>query len=86
MLTRSIENAQRRVEGYHFDVRKQLLRFDNVVNDQRLLVYEHNDYSDQIFMESSSKSLAGCCRRLFLSIVIPRCPWMLGWLMSSSIF
>jgi preprotein translocase subunit SecA len=40
MLTRSIENAQRRVEGHNFDIRKQLLRFDDITNDQRKLVYQ----------------------------------------------
>jgi preprotein translocase subunit SecA len=39
-LTRSIENAQRKVETFHFDVRKQLLQFDNVANDQRKVIYQ----------------------------------------------
>ena len=43
MLTRSIENAQRRVEGHHFDIRKQLIKFDDITNDQRKLVYQERD-------------------------------------------
>lgn len=39
LVTRAIENAQRKLEGYHFDVRKQLLDYDNVANDQRKVVY-----------------------------------------------
>lgn len=39
MVNRSIENAQRKVEGHHFDTRKQLLEYDNVANDQRKVVY-----------------------------------------------
>ena len=39
-VTRAIENAQRKVEGRNFDIRKQLLEFDNVANDQRKHVYE----------------------------------------------
>ncbi|XSG85112.1 MAG: preprotein translocase subunit SecA [Methylohalobius sp. ZOD2] len=39
-VTRAIENAQRKVEGHNFDIRKQLLEFDNVANDQRKVVYE----------------------------------------------
>ncbi|MBB72713.1 MAG: preprotein translocase subunit SecA [Legionellales bacterium] len=39
MLTRVIENAQRKVEGHNFDIRKQLLEFDNVANEQRKVVY-----------------------------------------------
>ncbi len=39
-ITKSIENAQRKVEGRNFDIRKQLLEFDNVANDQRTHIYE----------------------------------------------
>ena len=39
MLTRSIENAQRKVEGRNFDIRKQLLEYDDVANDQRMVIY-----------------------------------------------
>lgn len=46
-LNRSIENAQRKVEGRNFDVRKQLLEFDNVANDQRQAIYtQRNDILD----------------------------------------
>jgi preprotein translocase subunit SecA len=40
LVTRAIENAQRKVEGHNFDVRKQLLEFDDVANDQRKVVYQ----------------------------------------------
>ncbi|MDN3609176.1 preprotein translocase subunit SecA [Vibrio ostreicida] len=43
MLSRSIEKAQRKVEGRNFDVRKQLLEYDDVANDQRKVVYELRD-------------------------------------------
>ncbi|GAL36444.1 protein export cytoplasm protein SecA ATPase RNA helicase [Vibrio maritimus] len=43
MLSRSIEKAQRKVEGRNFDIRKQLLEFDDVANDQRKVVYELRD-------------------------------------------
>jgi preprotein translocase subunit SecA len=39
MLTRQIEKAQRKVEAHNFDVRKQLLTFDDVANDQRKVIY-----------------------------------------------
>ncbi len=55
MVTRSIESAQRKVEAHNFDIRKQLLEFDNVANDQRRHIYElrntileSTDVSDQI--------------------------------------
>lgn len=39
MVNNAIENAQRKVEGRNFDIRKQLLEFDDVANDQRQIVY-----------------------------------------------
>ena len=40
MITRSIERAQRRVEGLNFDIRKNLLEYDDVANDQRKVIYQ----------------------------------------------
>ena len=40
MLANSIETAQKRVEGNNFDIRKHLLEYDNVVNEQREIIYE----------------------------------------------
>ena len=42
-VTRSIENAQRKVEGHNFDIRKQLLEYDDVANDQRKVIYEQRN-------------------------------------------
>lgn len=42
-VTRAIENAQRKVEGRNFDVRKQLLEYDDVANDQRSVVYDQRN-------------------------------------------
>ena len=39
MLTRQIERAQRKVEAHNFDVRKNLLEYDDVANDQRKVIY-----------------------------------------------
>ncbi len=39
LITRSIENAQKRVEGHNFEIRKQLLEYDNVMNQQREVIY-----------------------------------------------
>ncbi len=47
-VSRAIENAQRKVEGHNFDMRKQLLEYDDVANDQRKVVYEQrNELMDQ---------------------------------------
>ncbi|CAJ1770297.1 preprotein translocase subunit SecA [Aeromonas sp. 82P] len=42
-VTKAIENAQRKVEGRNFDIRKSLLEFDDVANDQRKVVYEQRN-------------------------------------------
>jgi len=41
MVTRAIANAQKKVEGHHFDIRKQLLEYDDVMNKQREVIYQH---------------------------------------------
>jgi len=40
MISRAIENAQRKVEGHHFDIRKHLLEYDDVMNKQREVIYQ----------------------------------------------
>jgi len=54
-VSKAIENAQRKVEGHNFDIRKQVLEFDDVANDQRKVIYdqrnelmEADDISDTI--------------------------------------
>jgi len=42
-VSRAIENAQRKVEGHNFDIRKQLLEYDDVANDQRKVIYEQRN-------------------------------------------
>ena len=42
-ITRSIETAQKKVEGNNFDMRKSLLDYDNVVNEQRTIIYERRN-------------------------------------------
>ncbi len=47
-VTKAIANAQRKVEGRNFDIRKQLLEFDDVANDQRKVVYQQrNELMDE---------------------------------------
>ena len=48
MLSSSLESAQKRVEGNNFDVRKTLLEYDNVLNEQRMIIYtKRNEILDQ---------------------------------------
>jgi len=42
-VSKAIENAQRKVEGHNFDIRKNLLEFDDVANDQRKVIYEQRN-------------------------------------------
>jgi preprotein translocase subunit SecA len=42
-VTRAIENAQKKVEGHNFDMRKQLLEYDDVANEQRKVIYEQRN-------------------------------------------
>jgi preprotein translocase subunit SecA len=41
MVTKAIANAQKKVEGHHFEIRKQLLEYDDVMNKQREVIYQH---------------------------------------------
>ena len=43
MVTKQIENAQRKVEAHNFDIRKNLLEYDDVANDQRKVIYEQRN-------------------------------------------
>ena len=42
-VSRAIENSQKKVEGHNFDIRKQVLEYDDVANDQRKVIYEQRD-------------------------------------------
>jgi preprotein translocase subunit SecA len=56
IVTRSIEGAQRKVEARNFDVRKQLLEYDDVANDQRKVIYKQRN--DILEAESLSAQIA----------------------------
>lgn len=43
MISRSLEKAQQKVEGHNYEIRKNLLRFDDVMNDQRKIIYEQRN-------------------------------------------
>ena len=68
MITRSIEGAQVKVEGHHFDIRKHLVEYDDVINTHRQVIYEERDKvlrgSDlkaniQEMVESEVREIAG---------------------------
>ncbi|MCJ2375912.1 preprotein translocase subunit SecA [Vibrio sp. ZSDZ34] len=67
MLSRSIEKAQRKVEGRNFDIRKQLLEYDDVANDQRKVVYELRD--ELMSADDISEMLSQNREDVFMSVI-----------------
>lgn len=62
IVTRSIESAQRKVEARNFDIRKQLLEYDDVANDQRKVIYQQrNDILDAANLQEQIRSLREGC-------------------------
>jgi preprotein translocase subunit SecA len=62
IVTRSIESAQRKVESRNFDIRKQLLEYDDVSNDQRKVIYQQrNDILDAQDLNGQITSLREGC-------------------------
>lgn len=62
IVTRSIESAQRKVEARNFDIRKQLLEYDDVANDQRKVIYQQrNDIMDAANLQAQIASLREGC-------------------------
>ena len=69
LVTRSIESAQRKVEAHNFDIRKQLLEYDDVANDQRRHIYElRNAILDSSHITERAQALReGVVTDLFLA-------------------
>ncbi|MCV0439985.1 MAG: preprotein translocase subunit SecA [Hydrogenophaga sp.] len=62
IVTRSIESAQRKVEARNFDIRKQLLEYDDVSNDQRKVIYQQrNDILDASSLRAQIDALRDGC-------------------------
>ncbi len=73
IVTRSIESAQRKVEARNFDIRKQLLEYDDVSNDQRKVIYQQrNDILDAQDLHAQIAALReGCFTDLVRQFVPP---------------
>jgi preprotein translocase subunit SecA len=73
LVTRAIENAQRKVEAHNFDIRKHLLDFDDVANDQRKVVYEQrNDLLDGETVAEEVKAMRSDVVESVIDAYIPR--------------
>ncbi len=66
-VTKAIENAQRKVEAHNFDIRKQLLQYDDVANDQRKVIYRQRD--DLLHADSISDPVKDMRKDVLLSVV-----------------
>ncbi len=72
MVTRSIESAQRKVEARNFDVRKQLLEYDDVSNDQRKVIYQQrNDILDASALREQITALRDGCSNALVRQFVP---------------
>lgn len=67
IVTRAVENAQRKVEGHNFDIRKQLLDYDNVANDQRKVIYQQRN--ELMETENVSETITEMQRNVIQSVV-----------------
>lgn len=67
LINKAIENAQRKVESYNFDIRKQLLEFDDVINEQRKVIYERREYL--IFSDDVSILIANIIKDVILKVI-----------------
>jgi preprotein translocase subunit SecA len=72
MVTRSIESAQRKVEARNFDIRKQLLEYDDVSNDQRKVIYQQrNDILDVSALREQITALRDGCFNALVRQFVP---------------
>ena len=67
LVSRAIENAQRKVEGHNFDIRKQLLEYDDVANEQRKVIYQQRN---EIMLSDDIKTFTQELRREVLEQVV----------------
>jgi len=73
IVTRSIESAQRKVEARNFDIRKQLLEYDDVSNDQRKVIYQQrNDILDTQDLSAQIDSLREGCFADLITHYVPQ--------------
>jgi preprotein translocase subunit SecA len=72
MVSRSIETAQRKVEGRNFDVRKQLLEYDDVANDQRKVLYSQRN--EVLEAQSVSETIDNLRNGTFTDLVASHVP------------
>jgi preprotein translocase subunit SecA len=71
-ISKAIETAQKKVEARNYDIRKQVVEFDDVMNDQRKVIYEQR--ADIMDAESVSETIADMRAETAAAIVLVNCP------------
>ena len=72
LVTKMIANAQKKVESHNFDIRKQLLEFDDVANDQRKAIYrQRNELLDNSDIKETIDSIRGDVLNVLIDQYIP---------------
>ncbi len=72
MVSRSIESAQRKVEGRNFDMRKQLLEYDDVANEQRKVIYQQrNEILDAADLSDMISAMRDACITDVVRLYVP---------------
>ena len=72
MITKSLERAQQKVESHNYDLRKQILKFDDILNDQRKIIYENR--RDILTTNDHSKIIAEMINDYLDKIIIETIP------------
>ena len=72
IVNRSIENAQRKVEGHNFDIRKNLLEYDDVSNDQRQVIYQQR--RDLMASDDISETIEGLREEMVYDVFAQHIP------------
>lgn len=82
-LTSSINKCQRRIEGKNFDIRKNLLEYDNVLNKQREVMYKQRDEIQQMNYEDILRNIKGFVEDIvdskYMDIYIPKDSYPEEW-------
>src|SRR3546814_9459535 len=71
-LSKAIETAQKKVEARNYDIRKQVVEYDNVMNDQRKVIYEQR--GEVIDSETVDDAMAAMRAETVNSIIADACP------------
>lgn len=80
MISRSLQKAQQKVESQHFEIRKNLLKFDDVMNDQRKVIYEQrNEIMESEDMKETYISMAKEVASNIVSRFIPQGAYREEW-------